>query len=219
MPTAYRPPPPAPSAYYAMQLNPNPSSQQVATPNTFLCRVPSKHSMQQFPDPVAQPSGYSSNVSTRSSSAASIAALPSLSGSLNNLANITSMEQISLTGTRTAAEGEEMVSSFSLFHPLIPMSHVSHCLFWSPETDFQFIHSSGASSSRTRSAFPAQQLGPNKTRVASFVMTIPTSLIRIPTTSIPPTLDHPNPRAKLLALPFSIAHIIIMNPRAAVQVS
>lgn len=141
---AYRPPPPAPSAYFAMQLNPNASSQQVATPSTFLCRVPSKHSMQQFPDPVPQPSPYSSNVSTRSSSAASIAALPSLSNGLNDLANITSMEQISLTGTRTAAEGEEMVSSFSLFQPLIHMSHVPHCLLWYPETDFSFPNSSTA---------------------------------------------------------------------------
>jgi len=121
MPTAtaaYRPPPPAPSAYYAMQLNPNGSSQQVASPSTFLCRVPSKRSMQQFPDPVAQPSPYSSNVSTRSSSAASIAALPSLSNSLNHLANITSMEQMSFAGTRTAAEGEEMVSISSPFRPI-----------------------------------------------------------------------------------------------------
>lgn len=125
---AYRPPPPAPSAYFAMQLNPNASSQQVATPSTFLCRVPSKHSMQQFPDPVPQPSPYSSNVSTRSSSVASIAALPSLSSSLNNLANITSMEQISLTGTRTAAEGEEMVSSFPLFH-LSSTCHMSPIAF------------------------------------------------------------------------------------------
>jgi hypothetical protein len=108
-----------------MQLNPNASSQHVAAPSTFLCRVPSKHSMQQFPDPVAQASPFSSNASTRSSSAVSIAALPSLSNGLSDLANITSMEKISLAGTRTAVEGEEMVGVISLF-PRVqsPPSHV-----------------------------------------------------------------------------------------------
>lgn len=139
---AYRPPPPAPSAYFAMQFNPNASSQQVAAPSTFLCRVPSKTSMQQFPDHAAPQ--YSSNASTRSSSAVSIAALPSLSNGLNELANITSMEKISLAGTRTAAEGEEMVSLFLHFVLQSTLSSVAYCLLWYPETYFVFPNSSTA---------------------------------------------------------------------------
>ena len=122
-----------------MQFNPNASSQQVAAPSTFLCRVPSKTSMQQFPDHAAPQ--YSSNASTRSSSAVSIAALPSLSNGLNELANITSMEKISLAGTRTAAEGEEMVSLFLHFVLQSTLSSVAYCLLWYPETYFVFpIH-------------------------------------------------------------------------------
>lgn len=124
-----------------MQFNLNASSQQVASPSTFLCRVPSKRSMQQFPDPGAQPSAYSSNVSTRSSSAASIAALPSLSSGLNELANITSMEKISLAGTRTAGEGEEMVGLFRSFvrQSTRHMSRIAFCGI--PKLTFAFpIH-------------------------------------------------------------------------------
>lgn len=50
-------------------------------------------------------------------------------------------------------------------------------------------------------------------------MTIPTTLIRIPTTLMAPTPEHPNPRAKLLALHISMTRISTINPRAAVQVS
>lgn len=109
----YRPPPPAMSAYYNMQYS---STNEIATPSTFLPRIPSRTSITHYTNSQIP---YHSGAPTRASSNASIAALPSLSNSLCDLANATSMEQVALQTTRTV-EGEDLVSLSPLSSNFLP---------------------------------------------------------------------------------------------------
>lgn len=125
--TSYRPPPPAPSAYFAMQHASNGVSNvlpsPVSTPSTYLPRIPSKLSLhvsqgQTIPINNSQTNSQLQTApASRNNSASSITALPSLSSSLNNLHAATSIEHLEVVGTRTA-EADELVGSLSLPSPI-----------------------------------------------------------------------------------------------------
>lgn len=113
---SYRPPPPAPSAFFAMHLAQSavPTTTPTTTPSTYLPRIPSKLSVNvtsgsaaQIPLTTGAQTGQTASAS-RNNSASSITALPSLSSSLNNLHRATSIEHVELVGTRTA-EADELL--------------------------------------------------------------------------------------------------------------
>lgn len=140
------------SAYYAIQYSNN---DQIATPSTFLQRIPSKTSMSYFPDNQIR---YGSNAPTRNNSTASIAALPSLSNSLNRLSDATSMEQLAIQSTR-GFEGEETVrnslsASIPFIFPQLPLHPTPRSASVSshPITDHIIPCSSGVSWRATPSA-------------------------------------------------------------------
>ena len=118
--TSYRPPPPAPSAFFAMQLAqstvsnalPNPTS----TPSAYLPRISSKTSLNVLSGgaqtlPLIAAGVVQTAPASRNNSASSITALPSLSSSLNNLHTATSLDHVEIVGTQTP-EAEELVSGF-----------------------------------------------------------------------------------------------------------
>ena len=116
--TSYRPPPPAPSAFFAMQLAQSAVSNALptptSTPSAYLPRISSKTSLtltaagaQSLP-PIAAGVVQTAPAS-RNNSASSITALPSLSSSLNNLHTATSLDHVDVVGTQTP-EAEELVS-------------------------------------------------------------------------------------------------------------
>ncbi|CAG7848968.1 SubName: Full=Uncharacterized protein {ECO:0000313/EMBL:CCA67420.1} [Serendipita indica DSM 11827] len=84
-----------------------------AAPSTFLPRIPSKISINVTTQAIAQQvhaatSSGNNKAPSRTNSASSITALPSLSSSLNNLHAATSIDHLDVCGTRTA-EADELL--------------------------------------------------------------------------------------------------------------
>ncbi|KIM27779.1 hypothetical protein M408DRAFT_9040 [Serendipita vermifera MAFF 305830] len=112
----YRPPPPAPSAFLAMQLAQstvvsNAHSSSSSTPSAYLPRIASKTSLNMASGGALPPiaAGVVQNTpASRNNSASSITALPSLSSSLNNLHTATSIGDVEIVGTQTP-EAEELL--------------------------------------------------------------------------------------------------------------
>jgi hypothetical protein len=152
--TSYRPPPPAPSAYFAMQHATSSTAamaSQVSTPGTYLPRIPSKLSLhisqgQTVPIHGSQVATQTAPAS-RNNSASSITALPSLSSSLNNLHAATNIEHLEVVGTRTA-EADELVSPMSPPATYRPgqSDHqtVTACNSRQRQTTFKSIHCASA---------------------------------------------------------------------------
>ena len=112
--TSYRPPPPAPSAFFAMQLAAQSAVQAPSqTSSAYLPRISSKMSLNMSSGgahtlPIISAGIVQTAPASRNNSASSITALPSLSSSLNNLHSATSLDHVDIVGTQTP-EAEELV--------------------------------------------------------------------------------------------------------------
>ncbi|KAG8811412.1 hypothetical protein FRC17_002460, partial [Serendipita sp. 399] len=130
--SAYRPPPPAPSAFFALHLasssssaaplapiaDSTPNSSSTASSLFFLSRtqLDGEHAwvtsyplqVQQHIDLKAAALASGKPAPSRNNSASSITALPSLSSSLNNLVTATSIDHLDVCGTHTA-EADELL--------------------------------------------------------------------------------------------------------------
>jgi hypothetical protein len=122
--TSYRPPPPAPSAFFAMQLAQSTVSNALpaptSTPSAYLPRISSKTSLNVTSGgahalPLIAAGVVQTAPASRNNSASSITALPSLSSSLNNLHTATSLDHVEIVGTQTP-EAEELVSGFRRYN-------------------------------------------------------------------------------------------------------